>query len=70
MAKVTVTRPNGEAEEITLTDTKETGYDYYPFQCSDGKTRYALLGAKDDSKASHLWVESMFGGGHTAKVCA
>ena len=28
-----------------------------PFKCSDGVTRYALLGKQTDENASHLWVQ-------------
>ncbi len=57
MAQVTVTRENGDTEKITLTDNKETGREYMPFKCSDGVTRYALLGKQNDENASHLWVQ-------------
>ncbi len=57
MAQVTVTRANGDTEKITLTDNKETGREYMPFKCSDGATRYALLGKQTDENASHLWVQ-------------
>ena len=40
-----------------LTDKKEDGQEYMTFKCSDGVTRYALLGESTDSKASHLWIE-------------
>lgn len=57
MAQVTVTRENGDIEKITLADTKETGKEYMNFKCSDGVTRYALLGKQTDENASHLWVQ-------------
>lgn len=57
MPNVTITRPNGETEQIALTDTQEQGYEYFPFLCSDGKVRYALLGDKSADNASHFWCE-------------
>ena len=57
MANVTVTRADGSTETIALTDKKEDGHEYMSFKCSDGVTRYALLGESTDSKASHLWIE-------------
>lgn len=57
MAQVTVTRENGDTEKITLADNKETGREYMSFKCSDGVTRYALLGKQNDENASHLWVQ-------------
>lgn len=57
MANVTVTRADGTTETIALTDTKTDGYDYFGFTCSDGVTRYALLGESTDANASHLWVQ-------------
>lgn len=57
MANVTVTRTDGSTETIVLTDKKEDGQEYMTFKCSDGVTRYALLGESTDSKASHLWIE-------------
>lgn len=52
-----VKRPNGDYEQITLVNSKQAGYNYLPFQCSDGGIRYALLGKSTDANASHLWVE-------------
>lgn len=57
VANATVTRADGSTETIVLTDKKEDGHEYMGFQCSDGVTRYALLGESTDSKASHLWIE-------------
>lgn len=57
MAQVTVTRENGDTEKITLANNKETGREYMPFKCSDGVTRYALLGKQTDENASHLWIQ-------------
>lgn len=57
MSNVTITRADGSQEQIVLAESKEAGYDYFPFVCSDGATRYALLGAQDDKDASHLWIE-------------
>lgn len=57
MANVTITRPDGSTEQITLADAQEAGYEYYPFVCSDGVTRYALLGEQGNANASHLWIE-------------
>ena len=57
MANVIVTRTDGSTETIVLTDKKEDGHEYMSFKCSDGVTRYALLGESTDSKASHLWFE-------------
>ena len=65
MANVTVTRADGSTETIVLTDKKEDGHEYMGFQCSDGVTRYALLGESTDSKASHLWIEK----GSVKKYC-
>ena len=65
MANVTVTRADGSTETIVLTDKKEDGHEYMGFQCSDGVTRYALLGESTDSKASHLWIEK----GGVKKYC-
>lgn len=57
MAYISVTRENGDLEFINLTDTKEDGYNWFPFLCHDGVTRYALLGESSDSNASHLWIK-------------
>lgn len=57
MANVTITRPDGSIETIILAEATDAGYDYYPFTCSDGKIRYALLGKQTDTNASHFWVE-------------
>ncbi len=57
MAQVTVTRANGDTEKIILADSKEAGREYMSFKCSDGVTRYALLGKQNDENASHLWVQ-------------
>lgn len=65
MANVTVIRADGSTETIVLTDKKEDGHEYMCFQCSDGVTRYALLGESTDSKASHLWIEK----GGVKKYC-
>lgn len=65
MANVTVTRADGSTETIVLTDKKEDGHEYMGFQCSDGVTRYVLLGESTDSKASHLWIEK----GGVKKYC-
>lgn len=65
MANVTVTRADGSTETIVLTDKKEDGHEYMGFKCSDGVTRYALLGESTDSKASHLWIEK----GGVKKYC-
>lgn len=49
---------NGKLLDLVyLTEKKELGYKYLPVTNSDGKTRYALLGNKNDETASHLWVE-------------
>lgn len=58
MAKyISVTRANGDLEYIKLADTKEYGYSYFPVLCSDGVTRYALLGESSDDNVSSLWVK-------------
>ena len=57
MAQVTVTRANGDTEKITLANSKESGREYMSFKCSDGVTRYALLGKQNDENASHLWIQ-------------
>lgn len=58
MAKyISVTRANGDLQLIKLVDTKEYGYSYFPVLCSDGVTRYAMLGDKSDANASDLWVK-------------
>jgi hypothetical protein len=57
MAKyISVTRANGDLELILLVDTKEYGYSYFPVLCSDGVTRYAVLGESSDDNVSHLWI--------------
>lgn len=56
MAYISVTRANGDLEYIKLVNTKEYGYSYFPFLCSDGVTRYAVLGESSDDNASHLWI--------------
>ena len=58
MAKyISVTRANGGLQLIRLVDTKEDGYSYFPVLCSDGVTRYAMLGDKSDANASDLWIK-------------
>lgn len=57
MAYISVTRANGDLELIQLADTKESGYSYFPFLCSDGVTRYAVLGESSDDNVSHLWIK-------------
>lgn len=58
MAKyISVTRANGDLELIRLVDTQEDGYSYFPVLCSDGVTRYAVLGESTDSNVSHLWIK-------------
>ena len=58
MAKyISVTRANGDLEYIKLADTKEYGYSYFPVLCSDGVTRYAMLGESSDANASSLWIK-------------
>lgn len=57
MAYISVTRANGDMEFINLADTKEDGYNWFPFSCHDGVTRYALLGESTDSNVSHLWIK-------------
>lgn len=58
MAKyISVTRANGDLQLIKLVDTKEYGYSYFPVLCSDGVTRYAMLGDKSDANASDLWIK-------------
>lgn len=58
MAKyISVTRANGDLQLIKLVDTKEYGYSYFPVLCSDGVTRYAMLGDKLDANASDLWIK-------------
>lgn len=57
MAKyISVTRANGDLELIRLVDTKEPGYSWFPVLCSDGVTRYAVLGESSDDNVSHLWI--------------
>lgn len=57
MAYISVTRANGDLEYIKLVNTKESGYSYFPFLCSDGVTRYAVLGESSDDNVSHLWIK-------------
>lgn len=57
MAYISVTRANGDLEYIKLVNTKEYGYSYFPFLCSDGVTRYAVLGESSDDNVSHLWIK-------------
>lgn len=58
MAKyISVTRANGDLQLIRLVDTKEYGYSYFPVLCSDGVTRYAMLGESSDANASDLWIK-------------
>lgn len=58
MAKyISVTRANGDLELIRLVDTKEPGYSWFPVLCSDGVTRYAVLGESSDDNVSSLWVK-------------
>lgn len=52
-----VKKNNELVDLVYLTEKKELGYKYLPVTNSDGKTRYALLGNKNDETASHLWVE-------------
>lgn len=59
MAKyISVTRANGDLEYIKLVDTKEPGYNWFPVLCSDGVTRYALLGESSDDNVSSLWIKA------------
>ena len=57
MAYISVTRANGDLEYIKLVNTKESGYSYFPFLCSDGVTRYAVLGESSEDNVSHLWIK-------------
>lgn len=58
MAKyISVTKADGGLQLIKLADTKEYGYNYFPVLCSDGVTRYAMLGDKFDANASDLWIK-------------
>ena len=58
MAKhISVTKANGDLQLIKLVDTKEYGYSYFPVLCSDGVTRYAMLGESSDANASSLWIK-------------
>lgn len=58
MAKyISVTKANGDLQLIKLVDTKEYGHSYFPVLCSDGVTRYAMLGDKLDANASDLWIK-------------
>lgn len=54
---ISVTRANGDLEYIKLVDTKEYGYSYFPVLCSDGVTRYAVLGESSDDNVSHVWIK-------------
>lgn len=54
---ISVTRANGDLEHIKLVDTKEYGYSYFPVLCSDGVTRYAVLGESSDDNVSHVWIK-------------
>ena len=57
MAKyISVTKADGGLQYIKLLDTKEYGYDWFPVLCSDGVTRYAMLGESSDANASNLWI--------------
>lgn len=55
---ISVTRANGDLEYIKLVDTKEPGYNWFPVLCSDGVTRYALLGESSDDNVSSLWIKA------------
>lgn len=58
MAKyISVTKADGSLQYIKLSDTKEYGYSYFPVLCSDGVTRYAMLGESSDANASSLWIK-------------
>lgn len=54
---ISVTKANGDSQLIKLVDTKEYGYSYFPVLCSDGVTRYAMLGESSDANASDLWIK-------------
>lgn len=54
---ISVTKADGGLQHIKLVDTKEYGYDWFPVLCSDGVTRYAMLGESSDANASDLWIK-------------
>lgn len=54
---ISVTKADGGLQYIKLVDTKESGYDWFPVLCSDGVTRYAMLGESSDTNASDLWIK-------------
>lgn len=54
---ISVTKADGGLQYIKLVDTKEHGYDWFPVLCSDGVTRYAMLGESSDTNASDLWIK-------------
>ncbi len=54
---ISVTKADGGLQYIKLVDTKEYGYDWFPVLCSDGVTRYAMLGESSDANASDLWIK-------------
>lgn len=54
---ISVTKADGGLQYIKLVDTKKYGYDWFPVLCSDGVTRYAMLGDKFDTNASDLWIK-------------
>jgi hypothetical protein len=54
---ISVTKADGSLQYIKLVDTKEYGYDWFPVLCSDGVTRYAMLGESSDANASDLWIK-------------
>ena len=54
---ISVTKADGGLQYIKLVDTKEYGYDWFPVLCSDGVTRYAMLGESSDALASDLWIK-------------
>lgn len=54
---ISVTKADGGLQYIKLVDTKECGYDWFPVLCSDGVTRYAVLGESSDANASDLWIK-------------
>lgn len=54
---ISVTKADWGLQYIKLVDTKEYGYDWFPVLCSDGVTRYAMLGDKFDTNASDLWIK-------------
>ena len=57
MAKyISVTKAGEGLQLIKLSDTKEYGYDWFPVLCSDGVTRYAMLGESSDANVSDLWI--------------